>query len=73
MITNKSNDYFSIPQQKRMRDVMDELAAGTKAAIRHLLSLGIIKFDTNLSENQYAYHWTEFGKAVLGKLNEWIL
>lgn len=50
---------------RTMGDVMSEMAAGTKPAVRHLLSMGIIRFDVNVSANAYAYHWTDFGKAVL--------
>jgi hypothetical protein len=51
-----------------MRDIMEQTAAGTKDAVRHMLSLGIIRFDADLAADAYAYHWTNFGKAVLSKL-----
>jgi hypothetical protein len=61
-------DCFSVPHCKTMRDIMEQTAAGTKDAVRHMLSLGIIRFDADLAADAYAYHWTNFGKAVLSKL-----
>jgi hypothetical protein len=65
VIANKSNEFFSVARAGTIDQIMNETAAGTKPAVRHLLSLGIIRFDANLSANAYAYHWTDFGKAVL--------
>lgn len=69
IVANRSHDYFSVNRAKTMRDVMSEMAAGTKAAVRHLLSLGILRSHANVSATAYAYHWTDFGRAVLKALD----
>lgn len=61
-------DYFSINDPKTMREVMNQVATGPKDAVRHFLSLGIVRFDPNTAQGDYAYHWTNFGKAVLQRL-----
>ena len=63
------DDFFSTNSPKTMGEVMNQMAVGTKDAVRHLLSLGIVRFDANTALGAYAYHWTAFGKAVLRKLN----
>ncbi len=68
MVSQRKGEYFSVTSPKTMGDVMSQTAAGTKDAVRHMLSLGVIRFDANLAAGAYAYHWTEFGKAVLSKL-----
>jgi len=68
MVNEGKGDYFSVRIPHTMRDVMSQTATGIKDSVRHLLSLGIIRFDANLSADAYAYHWTEFGKAVLKRL-----
>jgi len=62
------NDYFSVIPATTMRDVMTQISNGTKEAVRYLLALGIIRFHANTSAEGYAYHWTDFGRAVLKKL-----
>lgn len=69
MLANEASDFFSVSRASTMREIMGEMTAGIKPAIRHLLTLGIIRFDSNTAANAYAYHWTDFGKAVLGALN----
>lgn len=65
-------DYFYFDDATTMREVMSQLAHGEKASIRHLLSLGMLRFDFKVSDDKhaykYAYHWTPFGKAVLIRL-----
>ncbi len=68
MVNHGEGDYFSVTPAMTMRNVMSQTAAGTKDAVRHMLSLGIIRFEANLAAGAYAYHWTEFGKAVLQNL-----
>jgi hypothetical protein len=51
-----------------MGEVMAQIGHGTKDAVRHLLALGMIRFDVNKSVDAYAYHWTDFGLAVLRKI-----
>jgi hypothetical protein len=65
MVANKGNAIFSLSRPATMGDIMGEIASGIKPAVRHLLSHGIIKFDANVPTSEYAYHWTEFGKAVM--------
>jgi hypothetical protein len=62
------NESFSVIPAKTMGDVMAQINDGTKESVRHLLALGIIRFDANMSAGAYAYHWTDFGRAVLKKL-----
>jgi hypothetical protein len=68
ILSNEKNRFFSIPRPKNMREVMEENAAGTKQAMRHLLTLGILKCDIQVVNNAYAYHWTDFGLAVIAAL-----
>jgi hypothetical protein len=63
------NDFFSVLPAKTTGEVMAQVANGIKDAVRHLLALGIIRFDTNTAAGAYAYHWTAFGLAVLKKLS----
>lgn len=68
MVRRGKAEYFSVTNPTTMRDVMGQIAGGEKDSVRHMLSLGIIRSDSNLAAGAYAYHWTEFGKAVLKKL-----
>ena len=67
MMREGANDPFDINYPQTMRQVMDQIAVGEKDAVRHLLSLGMIRFNASRSASRYAYHWTDFGKAVLRK------
>jgi hypothetical protein len=68
LASTSQNDFFSVTPAKTMGEVMAEISSGTKDAVRHLLALGIIRFDANTSAGAHAYHWTGFGCAVLRKL-----
>lgn len=61
-------DYFSVTRANTMGEIMSQIGAGTKDAVRLLLALAIVRFDANVSAGAYAYHWTDFGKAVLTRL-----
>lgn len=64
-----SKEYFSINTPRTVVEMMNQQHRGIKGAVRHLLSLGIVRFDANLSTNTYVYNWTDFGKAVLSSLD----
>lgn len=68
MVSQGKSDFFSVTIPNTTLDVMKQVAAGTKEAVRHMLALGIIRSDTNVAAGPYSYHWTEFGKAVLKKV-----
>ena len=68
MLHSGKEDCFSVIPAKTMRDVMNQTAKGTKDAVRLMLSLGLARSDPNLAAHAYAYHWTDFGKAVLQRL-----
>ncbi len=59
---------FSVANPRTMREVMNQTAVGTKDAVRHMLSLRMIRSDSCLDARTYAYHWTAFGKAVLKRV-----
>jgi hypothetical protein len=69
LLANAGNqDYFAVKPATNMSEVMAQISQGTKDAVRHLLALGMIRFDVNKSVDAYAYHWTDFGLAVLGRM-----
>ena len=59
MTREGQNESFSIPIAHTMRDVMNQMAEGTKMAIRHLLSLGIVRIEVNVTASSHTYHWTQ--------------
>ena len=65
IVAHRKHDYFSVNRASTIGDAMSEMAAGTKPAVRHLLSLGMIRCDVAMSSNAYAYNWTDFGRAVI--------
>ena len=68
MLESGGGDYFSMRHPDKMRDAMALIASGKQGAVGRMLSLGIVRFDFSMDRGQYAYHWTEFGKAVMKKL-----
>ena len=68
MLESGKQGYFSVAPATTMGEVMAQSGQGTKRAVSRMLSLGVVRFDFSMARGQYAYHWTEFGKAVLKKL-----
>lgn len=58
--------YFSDPQATFQ--AQEAVLVPVKMASAKLLELGITYCDYNHAANRYAYHWTEFGRAVMRKL-----
>lgn len=62
----KDSNWFSVGDPRTMGEVLGTLPA--RLAVFRLLELGVIRTDANMQAGQYAYHWTPFGQAVLGRL-----
>lgn len=60
-------DYFSINDPKTMREVMNQVATGPKDAVRHFLSLGIVRFDPNYSAGRLRLSLDELRKGCPAK------
>lgn len=60
-------DYFSIPDPKNIGEIISLLGQGWRDATAKMLSLGMLRWDAQINSNSanFAYHWTDFGKAVL--------
>ncbi len=63
-------EYFpsTSPKESEMENFMQKDILRNGSALRHLLSLDIIRFDPSVADGKVVYRWTEFGKAVLSKL-----
>ena len=61
---NGSSEFFHLPKDVTMRDVMSN--QGSRRAVIRLLDLGLLWCD--VEGDNYAYHWTDMGKLILRDL-----
>jgi len=59
----KDSEFWYIPTDRTMGNVLANI--NRRSAVRRLLELGIIRCDYSSGRQQHAYHWTEFGQALI--------
>jgi len=58
-----SSEGWHIPYDQTMESVLANMHS--RFAVRRLLEFGVIRCDYSSDRREYAYHWTEFGQALI--------